>query len=243
MSIQNTATQKTVIQKMFCFKKVLQQFTGSVKKATILMVLVSTTAFAANSSDRNNPYIEMQSAADKVFTTIKTQSAKIKADPNRLKEIVKEDLLQYVQVKYSAALVLGNYYKSASEAQRTAYFAAFEDYLVQAFAQALSMYKGQPYQVESAKDIGNKTFLSIRVLLKQSDTAQPLRIDFLWRKNTVTGEWKAYDLVAEGVSMITTKQNEWATILRQGGIDALTKELNSQAKQNIDPNKQPEKNQ
>ena len=55
-------------------------------------------------------------------------------------------------------------------------------------------------------------------------------------KNTVTGEWKAYDLIAEGVSMITTKQNEWSTILRQDGIDALTKQLNDLSNRNIDPN-------
>ena len=36
--------------------------------------------------------------------------------------------------------------------------------------------------------------------------------------------------------MITTKQNEWSTLLRQQGIDALTKQLNSLASQNIDPN-------
>ena len=36
--------------------------------------------------------------------------------------------------------------------------------------------------------------------------------------------------------MITTKQNEWSTILRQDGIDALTKQLNDLSNRNIDPN-------
>lgn len=199
---------------------------------SMIVLLFSGSVWAVN-----NPYQEMQTAADKIFSTIRAQSATIKADPNSLKEIVKQDLLPYVQVKYSAALILGNYYKSASNDQRNAYFNAFEGYLIQTFAQALSMYNGQQFQVESAKDIGDKTLLSIRILLIQPDAnQQPIRLDFLWRKNTVTGEWKAYDLVAEGVSMITTKQNEWATLLRQGGIDALTQELNTQAQLNVDPN-------
>ena len=99
------------------------------------------------------------------------------------------------------------------------------------------MYNGQTYQVEAAKDLTNKSLISIRVLLNQPDkNQQPIRIDFQWRKNTVTGEWKAYDLTAEGVSMVTTKQNEWATILRQNGIDALTKQLNDLSNRKIDPN-------
>ncbi len=205
------------------------------KKAVFLVMalVLSSAAMAANS----DPYQEMQVAADKIFSTLKANSAEVKSNPNLLKDIVKQDLLPYVQVKYSAALILGNYYKTATDAQRTAYFTAFENYLVQAFAQALSLYNGQTYQVESAKNLDGKSLLSIRVLLIQPDkNQQPVRIDFQWRKNSVTGEWKAYDLIAEGVSMITTKQNEWSTLLRQQGIDALTKQLNSLASQNIDPN-------
>lgn len=198
----------------------------------VLALMFSTTAFA-----ESDPYKEMQVSADKIFSTMKSQSSVIKANPDKLKDIVRSDLLPYVQVKYAGALILGNYYKSATDAQRTAYFAAFENYLVQAFAQALSMYNGQPYQVETAKDLTGKTLVSIRVLLIQPDkNQQPIRIDFQWRKNSVTGEWRAYDLIAEGVSMISTKQNEWSTILRQNGIDALTKQLTDLSNRKIDPN-------
>ena len=187
----------------------------------VLTLMISATAFA------NDPYQDMQVAADKVFNTMKAEASTLKSDPNKLKDIVRTDLLPYVQVKYAGALILGNAYKSATDAQRTAYFKAFENYLVQAFAQALSMYNGQTYQVEKSKDLGDKSLVSIRILLNQPDkNQQPIRIDFQWRKNTVTGEWKAYDLTAEGVSMVTTKQNEWATVLRQKGIDELTKQLN-----------------
>ncbi|MFQ1016171.1 phospholipid-binding protein MlaC [Gilliamella sp. Occ3-1] len=207
-------------------------------KHTIFFALA--LIFSANAFAENDPYKEMEMAANKIFSTMNAQSATLKSNPNKLKEIVRTDLLPYVQVKYAGALILGNYYKSATDAQRKAYFAAFENYLVQTFAQALSMYNGQTYQVESPKDLTGKTLISIRVLLNQPNkNQQPLRIDFQWRKNSVTGEWKAYDLVAEGVSMITTKQNEWSTILRQDGIDALTKQLIDLSNRNIDPNAKP----
>lgn len=197
----------------------------------VLTLMISATVFA------NDPYQDMQVAADKIFNTMKAEASTLKSDPNKLKDIVRTDLLPYVQVKYAGALILGNAYKSATDAQRTAYFNAFENYLVQAFAQALSMYNGQTYQVEKSKDLGDKSLVSIRILLNQPDkNQQPIRIDFQWRKNTVTGEWKAYDLTAEGVSMVTTKQNEWATVLRQKGIDELTKQLNDLSNRNIDPN-------
>ncbi|MGL4479135.1 MAG: ABC transporter substrate-binding protein, partial [Aeromonas veronii] len=120
------------------------------------------------------------------------------------------------------------YFKEASEAQRTAYFAAFERYLVQSYAQVLTLYSNQKVQIEPAKPLGDSNIISIRV-----DVLEPgkpaTRLDFKWRKNTKTGEWQAYDMIAEGVSMITTKQGEWAGILRTGGIEALTKQLDQAA--------------
>lgn len=208
------------------------------KKVFIVLVFfwLPATTMAA-SSTAGNPYVQMQEAADILFKTMNNRSEEIKKSPDILKPIVKQDLLPYIQVKYAGALILGNSYKTATTAQRDAYFAAFEDYLIQAFAQALSMYNGQNYQIEQEKALGDKNIVSVRVLLIHQDTnQQPIRIDFQWRKNSVTGEWKAYDLIAEGVSMITTKQSEWATILRQDGIDALTRQLKSLANKEIDLN-------
>lgn len=188
----------------------------------LVNLLLSPVVMAAS-----DPYQEMKVVADKVFSSMKSQADQIHRDPNLLKALVRQSVLADVQVKYAGALILGNAYKSATDAQRTAYFSAFEKYLVQAFAQALSMYDGQDYQVETAKNLGDKTMLAIRVSLIQPGKGQPpVRLDFQWRKNTVTGEWQMYDLLAEGISMIATKQNEWSTLLRQNGIDALTGQLN-----------------
>jgi len=66
----------------------------------------------------------------------------------------------------------------------------------------------------------------------------PVRLDFQWRKNSQSGNWQAYDMVAEGVSMITTKQNEWSDLLRTKGIDGLTAQLKTYAAQPITLDKQ-----
>ena len=41
------------------------------------------------------------------------------------------------------------------------------------------------------------------------------------RKDSKTNEWKAYDMVAEGISMLNSKRSEFESILRQEGIDAV----------------------
>lgn len=193
----------------------------------IAMLAIAPFAMAIN---QTNPYKLMDEAAEKTFTRLKNEQPQIRKDPNYLRTIVREELLPYVQIKYAGALVLGTYYKNATPAQRDAYFTAFEAYLEQVYGQALAMYHGQTYQIAPEQPIGNKNIVAIRVTIINPNGRPPVRLDFQWRKNSKTGNWQAYDMIAEGVSMITTKQNEWGDILRKQGIDGLTKQLEISAK-------------
>ena len=176
-----------------------------------------------------SPYVLMQQASDKLFADIKNNQAKIKKDPNYLRTIVRNDLLPYVQVNYSGSLVLGSHFKSTTPEQREKFFKAFSDFIEQAYAQVLTAYTDQNIQIEPAKEVGDKNLVSIRVNIMQNGGQAPIKLDFKWRKNSKTGEWQAYDMVAEGVSMVVTKQNEWSGILRQQGIEALTAQIQKSA--------------
>lgn len=191
-----------------------------------LSLLVTASVQASTS-----PYVLMQQAADKLFGDIKANQAKINADPNYLRTIVRNDLMPYIHVKYAGQLVLGKNLSSASDVQREAFFDAFGQFVEQSYAQALTLYTGQKVEIESEKPVGDKTIVTIRVNIMEGN--QPIKLDFKWRKNSRTGEWQAYDMAAEGVSMVVTKQNEWASILRQRGIEALTSQVAQSAKQPI----------
>lgn len=196
----------------------------------LIMIAMLVIAPLANAADQSNPYKLMGEAAQKTFDRLKNEQPKIRQNPDYLRDVVGQELLPYVQVKYAGALVLGRYYKDATPAQRDAYFKAFEAYLKQAYGQALAMYNGQSYQIAPEQPLGDATIIAIRVTIVDPNGRPPVRLDFQWRKNSQTGKWQAFDMIAEGVSMITTKQNEWSDILRTKGIDGLTAQLQSISK-------------
>ena len=200
------------------------------KKWFSVMAFAVTALFVTQTvRAETSPYVLMQQASDKLFADIKNNQAKIKKDPNYLRNIVRNDLLPYVQVNYAGSLVLGSYFKSTTPEQREKFFKAFSDFIEQAYAQVLTAYTDQNIQIEPAKEVGDKNLVSIRVNIMQNGGQAPIKLDFKWRKNSKTGEWQAYDMVAEGVSMVVTKQNEWSGILRQQGIDALTAQIQKSA--------------
>ena len=166
------------------------------KRLMMVALLVIAPLSAATAADQTNPYKLMDEAAQKTFDRLKNEQPQIRANPDYLRTIVDQELLPYVQVKYAGALVLGQYYKSATPAQRDAYFAAFREYLKQAYGQALAMYHGQTYQIAPEQPLGDKTIVPIRVTIIDPNGRPPVRLDFQWRKNSQTGNWQAYDMIA-----------------------------------------------
>lgn len=205
----------------------------NIKKVIVTGLVAVASFFSVNAFAETSPYVLMQQTADKLFSDIKTNQAKIKSNPETLRTIVRNDLMPYVHVKYAGQLVLGKNLSSATDAQKEKFFTAFGQFIEQSYAQVLTQYQDQKVEIESEKPTDGKSIVSIRVNVLSSGAAAPIKLDFKWRKNSKTGEWQAYDMAAEGVSMVATKQNEWSGVLRQQGIDALTAQVAQSAKQPI----------
>ena len=204
-----------------------------IKKIIVAGFLSVATLFSNQAFAETSPYVLMQQTADKLFSDIKANRGKIKSNPEYLRTIVRNDLMPHVHVKYAGQLVLGKSLSSANEAQREKFFDAFGQFIEQSYAQVLTQYSDQKVEIESEKPTDGKSIVTIRVNVISANNAPPIKLDFKWRKNSRTGEWQAYDMAAENVSMVATKQNEWSSILRQQGIDTLTAQVAQSAKQPI----------
>ncbi|SQJ12217.1 putative ABC transporter auxiliary component YrbC [Salmonella enterica subsp. enterica] len=84
------------------------------KRLMMVALLVIAPLSAATAADQSNPYKLMNEAAQKTFDRLKNEQPKIRANPDYLRDVVDQELLPYVQVKYAGALVLGRYYKEAT---------------------------------------------------------------------------------------------------------------------------------
>ncbi|MGR6860598.1 phospholipid-binding protein MlaC [Aliivibrio salmonicida] len=201
----------------------------------IFMALVTllSVGVKAENIDKTKPYEMMAQVSEVTFARLKAEQSAIQSNPNILKTIVNEELMPYVNVKYAAYKLLGTHLKKTSAEERAEFVVAFREYLVASYAQVLTLYTDQKITLEKAKAIPKgKKIISVRVDIL--DSARPtVKVDFKLRKNKKTGEWQAFDMVAEGVSLLSTKQSEWNGKIRKEGISSVSKELASLAKQPI----------
>jgi len=201
----------------------------------LLSFLAAFTAFGvvAFEVDKTQPYQMMKQVAEVTFERLKAEQPKIKQDPNLLKNIVEEELMPYVNDRYAALKLLGPNLKGAKREDVGEFIKAFRAYLVTSYAQVLTQYSDQQiaFGPEPKLD-SSKRITSIKVDI--IDAPRPnIRLEFKLRKDKKTGEWLAFDMVAEGISLLSSKQSEWNTKIRQDGILAVAKDLEKLAEQPI----------
>ena len=198
-----------------------------------IIISIFTGTVQAQEIDKTKPYEMMAQVSEMTFARLKAEQNAIQANPNLLKTVVDEELMPYVNVKYAAYKLLGTHLKKTSAEERAEFVIAFREYLVASYAQVLTLYTDQKIVLEKAKKLPEgKKIISVRVDIL--DSARPtVKVDFKLRKNKKTGEWQAFDMVAEGVSLLSTKQSEWNGKIRKEGIGSVSKELASLAKQPI----------
>jgi phospholipid transport system substrate-binding protein len=182
--------------------------------------------------DKKDPYLMIRKVAGKTFKRFADSEQAIKANPNLLKDIVREELMPYINYKYSAFKVIGKHLKKTTDAQRRDFVPVFREYLVTSYAQVFTLYDNQEVDFAPAKDFSKKKIVAVSttVLMPNRDD---IDVSFKVRKNRKTNEWKAFDMVAEGVSLLDSKQAELGSIIRQKGLPYVTEMLKKKSERDI----------
>ncbi|MFA0414393.1 ABC transporter substrate-binding protein [Vibrio renipiscarius] len=201
----------------------------------ILMVVALFLPLSAISAeiDKTQPYPMMEQVGGMAFERLKAEQSIIKQDPNHLKVIVEEELMPYVNYKYAALKLLGSNLKGAKRSDVNEFITAFRSYLIASYAQVLTQYTDQEIEFGPETKLDpSKTITSVKVDIV--DAPRPnIQLEFKLRKDKKTGEWKVFDMIAEGISLLSSKQSEWNSKLRQDGILSVAKELDTLAAQPI----------
>lgn len=193
------------------------------------LMMLSVSAQAAT-VDAKDPYKMMNTVAEKAFSRFKAEQAKVDADPNYLKQMFEEELMPYVDYQYAALKILGPSLRGADKKEVQEFITTFREYLVTSAAQALTEYSGQTIRINDGKPVADDARIeTVRVDVLQ-DGKPPVAVDFKLIKNKKTGDWKVYDIIGEGISLLSSKQSEWQTKIRQQGIASVSTEMAKLAK-------------
>ena len=139
----------------------------------------------------------------------------------KLKTIAEET----VDIKGIGRYSLGAYRKIITNEQKKEYEELFNEYFLKTFSSRLAEYSNPKIEVNSKKVI-NKNYTIVNSTLVTTDTRPEVKID--WKVYTKDPEHLLIrDLIIEGLSLVRTQKEEFASILNSndGKIDSLIENL------------------
>jgi len=182
-------------------------------------ILILTISFNTPGMESNDPYVFVKDVATATFAEMKQNQALIKNDPQALRKIVEQQLMPHVDHIYAALSVLGTQAKDIPRDKLGLFFEQFRLYLLTTYSNSLRNYTNQVVEFEPSRPIKNEKIVSVKGTIKEAGKPD-ISITFQVRRNK-ENQWKAFDLVAEGISMVQSKRAEFAPIIRQKGIDTV----------------------
>lgn len=176
--------------------------------------LLSSVAVAAG----DDPQQLVRSTADAVLAEVSARSAELEADPKLIYPLVESTVLPHFDFRRMSKSALGQFWRRASEAQKEDVTREFRETLIRTYATALLGYSGQKIEylpVKAGKD-ATKVTVPTRIA---SAGAPPIPIVYRLRRNTQG--WQVYDLVVDGVSLVSNYRGQFTAVVRRQGIDGL----------------------
>jgi phospholipid transport system substrate-binding protein len=204
----------------------------------ITAMLVSMLVIGAHAADAPapapadlTPQQLVENSAKKMLAELDANRAMYKGDPRKLDALVGNVLLPNFDTEYSARLVLGTSWRTATPEQRKRFVDAFYHSLLRNYGAALVDFTGDRFIVLPYKGDPGDTTATVRTEVKRS-SGDKVPVNFSLRK-TPEG-WKAWDVVIEGISYVKSFKTDFASEIQQKGLDDVITRLEKEGR--VGPN-------
>jgi len=187
----------------------------------VVICLFSNGSVAQAQTD--DPVSLVETITGHVFADVTENIEKYTADHEALKAMVRKDLMPLLDIDYAARLILGRAGRGIEKAKIDEFTTLLSNLLVDRYSAGLLYFSSEvklrvlPQRGELNEKI---TRVRTRVTMPNGGEAP---IDYAFHK-TSEG-WKAFDVIVEGISYITTYRNQIMPDVQANGIDSLIERL------------------
>ena len=139
-------------------------------------------------------------------------------------------IMQYADARKTAIFALGNYKRTASDADVEAFVQAFTSYATAVYESRLDQYKGQTLKVVGSLD-NRPGDVTVNMIVVDPNARNQLRVAF--RLLGSGGSYRFVDIQVEGIWLSIEQREQFAGFLSQNGgsVPKLSAHLSAQAQQ------------
>lgn len=158
------------------------------------------------------------SLGDQVIAVVTDSNISQQEKEKKLNELFS----QSVDIDWIAKFVTGRYWRELQISERDDYFDTYRKFLINSYVSKFTSYTGQKMEIERVfEEARNEYMVETSINEKEGNS---YRVSYRIRLGA-NGNFSIYDIIAEGVSLITTQRSEFGSILAREGMPSLIAKL------------------
>ena len=188
------------------------------KVICVLTVVLCTNAavFAA----AKTPTEHVREVVDEVLALLADES--LEKDARRTQ--IREAIAPHFDFEAMSRSILAVNWKKATPEQRSRFVELFKQRLENTYVTAMENYSGETVRYGKEKVKGKRASVET-FIVRPSGVETPVT----YRLRTKSDEWIAYDVIAEGVSLLSNYRSSYRSIVDKDGIDGLLAQMANKA--------------
>lgn len=184
---------------------------------------------AAQSAAQQSPSDVIETAANGLLNALNADRQAYRNNPSKVQALVDQYILPHVDTQFSAQLVLGRYWRTATPQQRDRFINAFYHSMLNNYGTAIVEFTSNTLKVFPTRVSAGSQNATVRTEMART-SGPPVNVNY-YMHETPEG-WKAWDVVIDGVSYVKSYREDFGSqIAQQGGnaaaIDSVINRLES----------------
>ncbi len=189
------------------------------------LLLVSMCWIGNNyAADASDPVRLLQSIADEMMSALRAQGTTLKSNPSRVYSLANQIVVPHADLDEMSRRVLpARTWSSATPAQRAQFKREFTITLQRTYASALAEYTDQTIKFYPVRggSAGKNTVKVDSQIIRSDGPSISVSYDLV----RAGSQWKLYDMVVEGISMLQSFRSQFADKLDHEDMANLIKDL------------------
>jgi phospholipid transport system substrate-binding protein len=177
---------------------------------------------AASAAAQQNPGDLVQTAAQGILKELDANRDMYKKDPSKVSTLVDKYLLPHFDTEYAAKLVLGQYWRTATDDQKKRFIDAFYHSLLKNYGAALAEFTSDRLKVFPSNVSPTDDHATVRSTVKR-DSGDTIAVNYSLRKEA--DGWKAYDVNIDGISYVKSYRDDFGAQIQSKGIESVITRL------------------
>jgi phospholipid transport system substrate-binding protein len=182
-----------------------------------MLCVAAACLLPGRASAASDPQGFVNELGGKVLAIIKTPDLSVRERQKRFRDL----FTQAFDAPAIGRFVLSREWSKLSDEQRKQYLDLFSDYIAAIYAIQFSGYQGQTFKTLGVNKVAQGDS-NVRCEIDRPGGQPPIRLTFRVRQEN---GFKIVDVHVEGVSLILTKRDEFASVLGREGFDGVIKRM------------------